>query len=416
MINAKIGMDQYQIVLIYNSELSTYRKSHFAITSCPKIKKYQRKQEYIKVIYLRVFTFQYSLHMKYGKLWWLVGAIFIFLACKAPPPHTLPETVSPNIMDSVFQEIQTPYKYGIVLQHPDTSKMVDSPTVFRHGARWYMSYIVFDGQGYETWLAESEDLLNWETKGKLLSFTENTWDANQKAGYMALVDTEWGGSYELEQFDKQYWMSYLGGATEGYEKGILGVGMARQAVVDQVQEWDRLPKPVLLPSDEDARWYETDKIYKSSVIHDPKQLTGFPFLMYYNAKGDTARYESIALAVSKDMIHWQRWGEAPLITRGKGICGDAQIVKMGDLYVMFYFGAFWKPGAFERFACSYDLVHWTDWEGPDLIAPSEDFDSTYAHKPWVVKWEGINYHFYNAVGSAGRVIALATSVDLKAKE
>lgn len=98
-----------------------------------------------------------------------------------------------------------------------------------------------------------------------------------------------------------------------------------------------------------------------------------------------------------------------LLSRGKGICGDVQIAKYNDIYIMFYFGAFWKPGAFERFACSYGLINWTDRTGPDLIAPSEAYDKKYAHKPWVIKWNGIVYHFYNAVGEKSRVIALATS-------
>ena len=38
---------------------------------------------------------------------------------------------------------------------------------------------IFDGRGYETWLAESDDLLQWTTTGRLMSFTENTWDASQ---------------------------------------------------------------------------------------------------------------------------------------------------------------------------------------------------------------------------------------------
>src|SRR3546814_16839671 len=80
---------------------------------------------------------------------------------------------------------------------------------------------------------------------------------------------------------------------------------------------------------------------------------------------------------------------------------------------MFYFGAFWRPGAFERFACSYDLVHWTTWQGEDLVASSEPYDSEYAHKPWVIKWNDGVYHFYHAVGEGGRVIALATSTDLR---
>lgn len=45
----------------------------------------------------------------------------------------------------------------------------------------------------------------------------------------------------------------------------------------------------------------------------------------------------------------------------------------------------WKPGAFDTFAVSSDLVHWTKWTGPDLVAPSLPWDETYAHKPWVLK-------------------------------
>ncbi len=331
--------------------------------------------------------------------------------CCKPSPQ-LPLEVSAETMQEVYERIKTPYKYGVVFQHSDTTKLVDSPTVFRYDDQWYMSYIVFDGTGYETWLAKSSNLLDWEELGKLLSFTKDTWDANQKAGYLALVDTEWGAGNEVHRHAGTYWMSYLGGATAGYEAGTLGVGMAKSENLVLAEEWERITSPVLLPGDSSARWFETDKIYKSHVIRDEDQLTGYRFVMYYNAKGDTAAYESIGMAGSEDMVNWTRIGEEPVITRGEGICGDAQVVKIDDLYVMFYFGAFWKPGAFERFACSYDLLHWTDWEGEDLVAPSEPYDAVYAHKPWVIRWEGITYHFYNAVGNQGRVIALATSVPL----
>ncbi len=133
-----------------------------------------------------------------------------------------------------------------------------------------------------------------------------------------------------------------------------------------------------------------------------------------DAKGH--QFESIAMAVSDDMKQWKRFGDKPVLTRGRGICGDAQIVKMNDLYVMFYFGFNWEDGksaAFDRFACSYDLKHWTDWEGANLVEPTQPYDQQYAHKPWMIKWNGVVYHFYNAVGSQGRVIALATSKDLR---
>ncbi len=351
-----------------------------------------------------VFSLKYLVIILYGSL--------TVCSCNSNSSNGNLDLVSDEVMVSIYNEIKTPYKYGIVLKHHDTTKMVDSPTVFRHGDKWLMSYIVYDGHGYETWLAQSENLLEWHSNKKILSFTNDTWDASQKAGYMSLVDIEWGGTYKPRQHDGKFWMSYLGGASEGYEKGVLGVGMAFVEDIDKPMEWKRLSRPVLLPGDEDTRWFENEKIYKSSIIFDKYKTTGYPYVMYYNAKGDTANYESIGMAVSENMTHWKRMGEEPRITKHKGICGDAQITKIDNVYVMFYFGAFWKPGAFDRFACSYDLVNWTEWQGDDLIAPSKDYDIKYAHKPWVIKWDGVVYHFYNAVGNEGRVIALATSVNL----
>jgi len=77
--------------------------------------------------------------------------------------------------------------------------------------------------------------------------------------------------------------------------------------------------------------------------------------------------------------------------------------------VMFYFGHRWKPKAFDTFACSHDLVNWTKWTGAHLIEPSEPWDATFAHKPWMLKHDGVVYHFYCAVGNEGRCIALATN-------
>jgi predicted GH43/DUF377 family glycosyl hydrolase len=348
--------------------------------------------------------------MQYFLLSVVVCAIS-FIACRTAN-KSVNRFVPGKEMEEVFKEVRTPFKYGVVLKHPDSTKMVDSPTIFRQNNIWYMTYIVFDGKGYETWLSQSDDLLHWETKGKILSFTENAWDANQKAGYVALININWGGDYSVENYENKYWMTYLGGNSAGYESGILKIGVAHTTTLTDAVEWKTNSSAVLSPEDGDVRWFENKTIYKSSVIRDSSRHTGYPFVMYYNAKGDTADYESIAMAVSDDMVSWKRYGENPVVTRGKGICGDAQIVKINDIYVMFYFGAFWKPGAFERFACSYDLIHWTDWDGEDLISPSEEYDKTYAHKPWVIKWNGVVYHFYNAVGESGRVIALATSKEL----
>ena len=90
--------------------------------------------------------------------------------------------------------------------------------------------------------------------------------------------------------------------------------------------------------------------------------------------------------------------------------------RIGDAYVMFFFGWNWgvKPDdhAFDTFAASKDLVRWTRWTGPKLVEPSEPWDAKHAHKPWVIRHDGVVYHFYCAVGNRGRAIALATSKPL----
>lgn len=316
-------------------------------------------------------------------------------------------------MNEIYNEIKTEHKYGMILKNT-TGKMLDCPNVFRHGEKWYMIYVVFDGQGYETALAESADLLHWEPRGTILGYTKGTWDANQAGGGVALCDFQWDGSYELAQFQDKYWLSYLGGALTGYETDPLSIGLAWTKHPDQPVAWQRLPEnPVLASDDPEAREFEQKTLYKSHIIWDKAQRLGAPFVMFYNAKQKGDWIERIGMAVSHDLVDWKRHLDGPVIDNQIGISGDPQITKIDDVWVMFYFGHKWRPNAFDTFACSYDLVHWTKWDGPNLIEPSEPWDQKFAHKPWLIKHNGVVYHFYCAVGDQGRMIALATSRDLK---
>jgi predicted GH43/DUF377 family glycosyl hydrolase len=304
---------------------------------------------------------------------------------------------------------------------PEAGMMLDCPSVFRHGDRWWMAYICMNKVGYETHLARSDDLLKWEPLGKILTFGEGGWDKWQRGGTVQLQDHQWGGSYKLQPFDGKYWMTYLGGALQGYETDPLSMGMAWTKSPDKAEEWTRLDAPVLAPSQPDVRDFERKTLYRANIIWDKTETLGHPFVMFYNGKQE-GKYgtERIGMAVSEDMVHWTRFGREPVIddvtgVAVTGISGDPQIARMNDLWVMFYFGHRWKPKAFDTFACSHDLVSWTKWQGPHLIEPSEPFDETFAHKPWMIKHEGVVYHFYCAVNKQERSIALATSKDLRGK-
>ncbi|MFO0888968.1 MAG: hypothetical protein U0790_07445 [Isosphaeraceae bacterium] len=316
-------------------------------------------------------------------------------------------------MRRIYEEVKTPYKYGVVLR-PEPEALLDCPSVFRHGNAWYMLCVCMNRVGYETRLARSTDLLHWENLGTVLPFAKQGWDAWQGAGYVALQDPTWGGRYELQTCDGKYWMSYIGGALKGYETDPLAIGLAWTLHPERPVPWTRLGgNPVMTRDQPDARPFEKATLYKSHIIRDEERRTGFPFVMYYNGKQAGVPIERIGMAGSEDMVRWKRIGAGPVIDNQKGISGDPQLARIGDTWVMFYFGAFWKPDAFDTFAASTDLVHWTKWDGPNLVQPSEPWDRQFAHKPWLIKHDGVVYHFYCAVGDQGRVIALATSRDLR---
>ena len=236
-----------------------------------------------------------------------------------------------------------------------------------------------------------------------------------------MLDTKWDGGNALKTYDGRYWLSYIGGNIFGYEKTPLAIGIASTGDVSKPETWQKIPAPVLKPDDADARPLETETLFKSFIFRDESKTLGAPFVMFYNAKSHGGS-ERIFTAISDDMKTWNRFGIGPAVenlppadANRSVISGDPQIVRMGDEWVMFYFGAFWKPGAFNTFAASRDLVHWTKWDGEDLIKSSQPYDTPYAHKPWLIKHDGVVYHFYCAVGGKDqhRTIALATSKDLK---
>jgi len=339
----------------------------------------------------------------------LLGLLIIPVAYGASSAEAVQDGLVPEtLMQDVYEEVKAPFKYGVVLKHPQ-GLSVDCPTVFRQNDRWYMLYIIFDHKkGYETWLASSDDLLRWKTEGCILPYRSEAWDRCQSAGFVALQDTCWAGTHAIECYADRYWFSYVGGALEGYETDPLSIGIAWTSDPAKAVPFQRLPEPVLGPDQADARNFEKVTLYRSNIIRDPEERLGAPFVMFYNGK-DSASTERIGMALSNDMITWKRHGTGPVIDHQTGISGDPQIMRIKNVWVMFYFGAFWQPKAFDTFACSFDLEHWTDWKGPHLVQPSEPWDETYAHKPWVLKHDGIVYHFYCAVGTEGRVIALATS-------
>ncbi len=324
-------------------------------------------------------------------------------------------------MKDIYERIKTPYKYGPVVK--DENHWVDSPSVFRYGNKWYMYYIMINksmrDSGYETHLASSDNLTDWKYEGKIFKRIEsNRWDSKQCAGYAAFADNNFGGSNEIFKINGKYYMSYAGGNLDGYETDPLSSGLA-YSDNSPISQFTKFEKPILTPFDKDVREYETVTLYRHDMFVDENKVTGYKYVSAYNAKAKDGT-ERIYLAVSDDGERWKRYLDRPIIDETKTIdnlriSGDPQIVKIDDLYVMFFFR--YISGSkvnYNTFACSDNLVDWTVWKGEPLIKPEFQWENVYAHKPYVVESNGIVYHYYTAGDDKGeRFIALATSVKLK---
>ena len=325
--------------------------------------------------------------------------------------------ITDSEMNEIYNRIKTPVKHGAVIKWEND--FTDSPTVFQKDGVFYMYFIAISKDtkvsGYETHLASSTDLLHWNYLGPIFRRNDlNHWDSKQCAGYAAFKDIAFDGTNELQSIDGKYYITYLAGNSDGYEPDPLYMGQAYTADPTNPDAFTRFDEPILRPDDEDARDMETKTLYKSCLFRDVLGVTGYPYVNIYNGKAQN-HTERIFLAVSENGEHWERYGDRAvldmtLIDPDTRIAGDPQIVCIGDIYVMLFFHFTAGRGAYDTFACSRDLVNWRVWDGEPLIAPTEEWENVHAHKPWFIRHNGVNYHFYCAVNKNNeRYIAVATS-------
>ena len=276
---------------------------------------------------------------------------------------------------------------------------VDCPFVFEHAGAFYMLFVGFDGKGYQTGLARSTDLVEWEKRGVILGRGEgNDWDNQNAAGTWLLCENDLDKPRTLRKWQGKYWLVYHSYPGEGYEVGPGRVGLA-WTEDESLMSWHRLPEPILLP-EEGAPW-EQGGLYKECLIlHDDV------FYLFYNAKNRADRWiEQIGVATSRDLVSWARHADNPVLPVTEsawdaGFSSDPGVVHYDGRWAMYYFGYDFRH-AQEGIAFSDDLIHWVKHPEPIITVGNEgELDSIHAHKPSVIKHDGVLYHFYCACRSA----------------
>ena len=300
---------------------------------------------------------------------------------------------------------------------------VDCSNVFSHNGRFYMTHIGFDGTGYQTALAVSDDLINWEKLGVILKRGANRdWDKVGMAATTILMDKDLFGGNKIKKWNGKYWILYHSYPGEGYEAGSAEIGLC-WTEDENLLDWHFYEQPVF--SYKDGAAWERGGLYKADLIQ-----VGDQFFMYYNAKNkdESGWIEQTGMAVSGDLIHWTRPFDHPVLPVDENawdsvFASDPQVFfdSRENRYVMFYYGL-GNLSACDGVAVSEDLYHWTKFKAPILtIGGAGSIDATYAHKPYMIFHEGALYHFYCACrpwkkgdpaknGNEFRCISVARSV------
>jgi predicted GH43/DUF377 family glycosyl hydrolase len=328
--------------------------------------------------------------------------------------------------ESLLKTYAAPYKYGkAVLEGSGVKgafdeRAVDCPFLFRHREKFFMLYTGFDGTGYQSALAVSDDLLHWKHHGVVLkrSGEKGKWDGTSIAGTWILRDIDLYGSYELKKIQGKYWMIYHSYPGEGYETGPAEMGLA-WTEDENLLDWHRLPDPVY--SWRGGADWEKAGLYKACFFQQ-----GDLFYMFYNAKNEKSGWiEQTGAATSKDLFHWERYGGNPVLRVTPGtwtsrFVSDPCIVRDGDRWLNFFFG-YDAQHAQDGIACSKDLFHWEAAEEPLIRVGAEgEIDATHAHKASIITVGKRLYHFYCACrprqegdragnGGENRCISVASS-------
>ena len=310
-------------------------------------------------------------------------------------------------MVHMLETVRTPKKHNRLVIVPSyksgtfDSHAVDCPFPFVHDGRFWMTYVGWDGVGYQTGLASSDDLWIWKKESLLLGRGPKGSVTEYNAALTCILrDNQLFGPGTLKRVDGKFVGTYHAYPEPGYETGSAVIGLCFS---DDLRSWDVHP-PVLKP-DPSCKW-EAGGLYKSWLME-----SGGTYYLFYNAKDkpdkSTPWTEQTGFATSTDLVHWTRHPANPVLKVGSAgdfddrFASDPVVLKHEDEWVMFYFGNCSDGHARDGVAFSDDLMRWRK-SGEILIdvGPEDSIDSRYAHKPGIIAKDGALYHFYCAVAPA----------------
>jgi predicted GH43/DUF377 family glycosyl hydrolase len=275
-----------------------------------------------------------------------------------------------------------------------------------------LTYVAFDGIGYQTGLASSSDLINWRKEGCILARDPKSPATRYNIAMNWIIrQNELYSAGKLTGIHGEFVGAYHAYPSQGLEQGAAVIGLCRSK---DLRHWEIDP-PCLRPQD-GAAW-ERGGLYKPCLLRYRGK-----YYLFYNAKNRTDRgwNEQTGVAVSPDLQKWTRYEGNPVIRNGPAgsldsrFASDPCVLKNGPGWAFYYFGLDDRGVARDLVATSPDLLHVTKCDQAIVdVGPPGSIDSAYAHKPSLIAHQGVLYHFYCAVsrknGKEVRGISVARS-------
>ena len=268
------------------------------------------------------------------------------------------------------------------------------PCVLRKDGQYYMFYSGRTGFSikHEIGLATSVNLVTWDrspTNPVLRVGSTREWDGGLVAH-----------GYVIEKDDK-YYMFYDGSPRNLWREEI-GI-----AISGDLEKWEKHPKNPLFRINPTNKW-EKAHVSRSSIIREGNTY----YLFYAGHDGVTER---IGVALSTDLIYWTRSKDNPILDLGERGAGDEKSVsdpkvfKIDGSYMMFYSGYDSEGIGRIYVALSKDLIHWKKNGNIPILDVGQNgaWDRLEACRSDILPLDGKYYLFYSGRSARRYKIGLA---------
>lgn len=253
------------------------------------------------------------------------------------------------------------------------------------------------GMRHDIGLAYSNDLIHWKrySKNPIFSPSRNPkfWDSDLVA-HQCIIRV------------KDVFYMFYDGSRKGFWQESVGIARSTDLI-----HWKKYKEnPIFRPG---SFWWDKDHVSRCSVFREKNDY----YYMFY--AGHDGICERIGIARSKNLFSWEKFIPEPVLNLGlkrdwdESHISDPRVIKVDNVYLMTYSGYNHTQKSAIGLAYSKDLIHWKKFaNNPIMVGEKGNWDDSEAARADFVKIADKYYLFYSGAEGIFFKIGLA-EVDMK---